>query len=388
MKRIQAFFLALILFVLTATIGHVYTKNRVKVDNTAFSTWTEEKKSLSLAGITENLNEESMPVFGSSEFQHGLDTIYHPASVFSATRFNPMLIGAGYYQSLSHAVTLAAIEPYMTTRKAVLILSPQWFRKAGVVDQAYASRFSETIYAAMLCNEKLSSETKDYIISRTEKLLAVDTKTLENVKLHEKVMLGETASPLENFQEYLWKLFLEEKDIFSISASEAAAGIRQGDGLPKEEVEPDWDALMQQAEEDGEKENTNELYIDDDSYKKLEPYLPLKKGMNSDAVKGYQTGPEFDDLRCFLQTCQELDIEPMLVMLPVNGYYYDYTEFPVSARQAYYEKIREIAAEYGAELTDLSDQEYTKYFFEDRVHIGKKGWVTVDEAIYSFYYED
>ena len=87
---------------------------------------------------------------------HGSDTAYHPAQVFAGSDFHPMLIGAGYYQSLSHATTLASIAEGMTVKKAALILSPQWFRKTGVVDQAYASRFSETHYAAAMANEDLN----------------------------------------------------------------------------------------------------------------------------------------------------------------------------------------------------------------------------------------
>ena len=131
-------------------------------------------------------------------------------------------------------------------------------------------------------------------------------------------------------------------------------------------------------------ENDNEFYIDNRSYKRLLPYLDIKKGMNADADRGYQTGPEFQDLACFLEVCRETGIKPLLIMVPVNGYYYDYTEFPRKARDAYYGKIREIAQEYGALLADLSGEEYTRYFFEDRVHLGKKGWLKAGKAIWEY----
>jgi D-alanine transfer protein len=385
----KAFLAAFLLFAVTVAGCHLYIQDRVAVDNPEFSTWSEESKGKSLAALTENMNEASFPVFGSSEFQHGTDTLYHPASLFAESRFNPMLIGAGYYQSLSHAVTLSAIEGSMTQRKAVLILSPQWFRKTGVVDQAYASRFSETLYAAMLSNEKLSDETKEYISERTHTLLeGTDDKTLEHVELHEKVLWKGEGNLLENAQEEIWNSFLKEKDLFSMSALLGVSGIKSGTGLTQEENAPDFEALLQQAEADGEQENQNQFYINDSSYERLESYLDAKKDMNKDAVNGYQKSPEYDDLRCFLQVCSELEITPMLVILPVNGYYYDFTGFPTSARKGYYEKVRAVAEEYGAEVADFSDQEYTQYFFEDRVHIGKKGWVMVCESLYQFYQEN
>ena len=127
--------------------------------------------------------------------------------------------------------------------------------------------------------------------------------------------------------------------------------------------------------------------MDEAAYKRLEPHLSKKEGMNSDAYKGYQTGPEYEDLECFLKVCQQLEIEPLIVIVPVNGYYYDFTGFPKEARQNYYEKVRTLAESYGARIADFSDQEYTKYFFEDRVHLGKKGWVMVDESLYNYYKE-
>lgn len=68
----------------------------------------------------ENMSENGYPIFGSSEFQHGKENFYHPSQVFSGTDFQPMLIGAGYYQSLSHAITLASIEDSMKVQKAAL----------------------------------------------------------------------------------------------------------------------------------------------------------------------------------------------------------------------------------------------------------------------------
>ncbi len=389
MRRVKAFLVALLLFAGTVLGCHFYIGNRVSVNNPQFSMWSEEEKGKSRAALTQNMNEACIPVFGSSEFQHGAGTPYHPDEVFAGNRFNPMLIGAGYYQCLSHAVTLAAIEESMSMRKAVLIVSPQWFRKTGVVDQAYTSRFSETLYAGMLENEKLSEETKEYISERTHKLIgSVDQKTLDHVDLHEKVLWKKEGNVLENLQETIWESFLYEKELFSISTKVTAAGIEKGDGLVSEDVAPDWEALLEQAVAAGEKENQNEFFMDAASYKLIQPYLDEKKDKDKDAVNGYQNSPEYDDLRCFLQVCRELEITPMLVILPVNGYYYDFTGFPKTAREGYYEKVLGVAAEYGAQVADFSGEEYTKYFFKDRVHIGKKGWVMVCESLYQFYQED
>ena len=97
---------------------------------------------------------------------------------------------------------------------------------------------------------------------------------------------------------------------------------------------------------------------------------------------------EYNDLRLFLDICEELDIEPMLVSVPVNGFYYDYTGLPQSERQQYYQNIREIASEYDVQLLDLSSQEYTPYFLHDIMHLGWKGWVYVIQGVHEFYQQD
>ena len=98
--------------------------------------------------------------------------------------------------------------------------------------------------------------------------------------------------------------------------------------------------------------------------------------------------PEYDDLRLFLQVAKELGIEIMLVSVPVNGYWYDYTGFPQEDRKQYYQNIRNIAEQNGVRLVDYSDREYEPYFLRDIMHLGWKGWAYLDEQIYQFYQAD
>ena len=99
---------------------------------------------------------------------------------------------------------------------------------------------------------------------------------------------------------------------------------------------------------------------------------------------GYSVSPEFDDFECFLKVCTELGVEPLIVISPVNGYWYDWIGFPADAREEYYSQVRDLTEKYGAKMADFSDREYEEYFMEDTVHVGWKGWVDVCEEIYRF----
>ena len=115
-------------------------------------------------------------------------------------------------------------------------------------------------------------------------------------------------------------------------------------------------------------------------------HMSEKKGADADAITGYGNSPEYDDLRIFLSVCRDLSITPMIVILPVNGYWYDFTEFPRKPVRITIGIIRELAAEFdGTVVADLSGEEHTKYFFEDSVHLAQKGVADqFDKALYQF----
>ena len=92
MKRLLAFFLALLL-ALTSAVGlHFLAESRIHVDSNAFASWSGDGKFQAREAILQNLTEDTILTFGSSEFQHGVKTPYHPAKVFQNTKFQMMLI--------------------------------------------------------------------------------------------------------------------------------------------------------------------------------------------------------------------------------------------------------------------------------------------------------
>ncbi|QAT43370.1 D-alanyl-lipoteichoic acid biosynthesis protein DltD [Aminipila luticellarii] len=389
MSKIKAFVMALLLFSFTVYGLHIYSVQAIALDNNAFSTWPNKAKFNSPEAIRANLNKHSIVVFGSSEFEHGQKTIYHPKAMFRDFEFNPMLIGAGYYQCLEHAITLAAVGDSVETKKVVLLLSPSWFRKEGVIDTAFASRFSEGSYIEMLQNGNLSPETKRYIENRTNHLLQVDPATLKRVHIYDRVLTEDKNSLMDGVSYRVYENYLREKDRQSVILQAKLFHLESDQNKGNEDKEIDWSAYMNRAEAQGEKENQNPFYMSPKGFTRAEYKLHGRAVPEKRKVRNcYTVSPEYDDFKCFLDICRQLHIEPLVVALPVNGYYYDYTGFPADTRTKYYENIRALTKEYGVQLIDLSNEEFTKYFFEDGIHLGGKGWVTVNEALYNFYDEN
>lgn len=410
MKKLTAFFLAVILAALSGVGIHLFCRERAARDPHGFAVWSNEKKFSSWEGLKENLDENVIPVFGSSEIQHGTDTEFHPNQVFADTEFQPLLIGAGYYQSLGHAITLASLGDSVKSKKAVLLLAPQWFRGHGVKAEAFASRFSEIQFIHMLENPRISPETRQYLIQRTEELLKKDPQTLERIRLY--TAGEEETGPWEKLCAGLYRAFLKEKDLCQTVLAEEMDGIplasgktsgkssgtaaeqtdrevsgEQAGALPEGNTEPDWSALERKAQEQGEKSEQNPFYMEPAAWEKKKRLIEKGKVKRDQVTDGYKSLEERGDLEAFLDVCREMEIEPLVVMLPVNGYWYDYTGYGMEAREKYYQRIRALLEERQVEYADLSGEEYTKYFFEDGIHPSGKGWTKINEILYRFYQE-
>lgn len=79
---------------------------------------------------------------------------------------DPIYVGKAGYQSLTHAITLGAVGSQAANKKAVLIVSPQWFKENGVKSTAFEAAFSEEEYIALL--EIRISVRKPKIISMAD----------------------------------------------------------------------------------------------------------------------------------------------------------------------------------------------------------------------------
>ncbi len=346
------------------------------------------------------LGEQTIPGLGSSELFAAEDVAAFPQYLFrnGQSDFNMILIGRGYMQSIHHAVNAGALEPYIKDKKAVLILSPQWFTKAHLAPETYASRFSEEAYAAFMKNPAISGPLKKRVAERMEALLTADPAQLERMQKVRRAVLEHTLNLAERVEMGLYSRFMDLKAVHTLAnALEPAgaakapdkAGAANSPGVEAQDAvkagELDFLALLPEAEAAGKRACTNNEYYIFDAYYDTYVRDALEKRKGGQAKDSYMDSPEYGDLRLFLEVCRETGIQPLIVSIPVNGKWYDWTGFPKEDREGYYQKIRDICEEYQVPLADFSGKEYEPYFLKDVMHLGWKGWVYVDEAVYRFY---
>lgn len=392
MRNIKAFLVALLIFCITVPMFHLGIKKELPGYELSYGTWINEAKFASTDGLDKMLaSSQSIPIFGSSELRHGQKSKFHANTIFKNADMEPVFIGQAGYQCLTHATTLGALGDNLKGRKVVLIVSEQWFKKKGVREDAFGAAFSEDNYIRFLENPTIRQETKEYVMARTERLTSSNEVMNERI-LRDNEWYGEKSEDaLSNAQAKFHALYVKEKAQTRLLSESMLFG--KGKNKSKEDTttnvvsDEDWADLYRAAEKKGGKiAGGNEFGMCNSAYTHSYQEV-VEKG----SVKrpGYTTNSvEFDDLECFLKICKDEKITPLIVMLPFNGYWYDFANYDSSKREAIYQKVLDISEKYGAECADLSGNEYAQYYFEDNSHLALKGLVDLNEHIYRFYQED
>lgn len=410
MKRLKAFAAALVIFLcITGGIRMMVMHSGVHSSSREFRYWYNPYKDKNAPALQKAIGKNTMVIFGSSELGHGRKSPYYIKNMFSEKALNAMLIGQPYSQDMNHATTLAAIAPYMKNRKVVLLLSPTWFMGKDTSPDNFSIRYSDSAYIAMLRNPDISPALKRSMARRTRYLLRKDNAALSRVKAYDAVYLNDSRDPFTRLKARYYKnhTMLQERAALLLAEqyrliTDPGTGAPGDPGLPGRSghagipgmksggpevtpgATPDWQALQDEALTRTERKINNPLMMQDKIWKtkfksKYRSSVKLHAGTET-TVSG-----EYGDLELFLQVCKAENIKPLLIIQPVNGFWYDHTGLKPKARDAYRAKIKDVASRYDAQVTDLSQYDYEPGVLTDAVHPWGKGWVILDEIIYNYY---
>lgn len=394
MRRIQAFFMALVLFVLFLAGFHLMM-NRIDLrGGDGFRFFYSDFRNKSLAALTDNMDEDTMPIFGSSELGTWTDEPYHISHMFTRQQVNSMTVGYPAVQSLQDAISLGAIAGKKSPKKVTLLASPTWFSGTGVTTAAFKQHFSDTAYLALLKNDRLSAETRQKIAGRAMELAEGDAGLATRVKLYNRAYAAENASGAERIAADLLAMNRGDQENFAAAvlklknAKKADKNIGPEDATVhsylKEDGSVDWERMKEQAIKDTASQSDNPLYVMNETWRKSYQ-KNYQAGDQVHKNEQWTSVREQEDFELFLQVAKELGIQTQVIILPVSGYWYDATGMPRANRDLVYQKIVKSAADYGAKCVDLSAHEYTPYFMADVYHPWSLGWTYISEAIYDFY---
>ncbi|HHX37256.1 MAG TPA: D-alanyl-lipoteichoic acid biosynthesis protein DltD [Clostridiaceae bacterium] len=395
MKRIISILVAFALFLVTVGYisHHQSDLTDVQLEIMRYDLSPAKQDNVEL--LAQLLDENSVLTMGSSE----LSTIgesTHPVQFYKDGQhdFDLVLLGQGYTQCLNQAISLAALAPYMDNKQVVLILSAQWFTEEHIDPGAFASVFRMNMYREMLRNPELSDDLKVQMVNRCHEILGEDDLA-ERLSIQEELYLSDSANILERTTETIRAPFFKfqrgyqarkrAKDVESDFDWEQYLLERPFDLAGQSATAISFEKRLEVAEAEGRASVTNNDFGIEDHYYNEYMKDTYDNRKDSEVDSRFTVSKEYEDLNLFLDVCAELNIEPMLVSVPVNGYWYDYTGFPIEEREGYYNNIVDICKQRSVQLLDLSAYEYTDYVLRDIMHLGWKGWVFIGYEIERFY---
>ena len=315
MKKISAFLVSIIVFVIVISIYNHRLNTKIEQNKDRLYYMVYDLKFNNIQAAEACLkNQNSILVLGSSELSSFDTKITNNGN----SNFNMYLIGRGYTQCLQSALTLGAIEEKTNIKKVVLILSPQWFEGTEPISsEIFASRFQNNTFNYFMKNDKISYETKQKVINILKQLESADEMELERIKQYESAYLKFNV---------IDKIYLDVSDSIN-NTRQNKKMIKVLDELEDEKhyenqtikfEDYNFQELLKDANERGMNACTNnELGIEDQYYN---TYLKDKMSDFKESRKdnNFSNEKEYEYLELFLQICKQLEIQPLIVNVPVN----------------------------------------------------------------------
>ncbi|MEG1256093.1 D-alanyl-lipoteichoic acid biosynthesis protein DltD [Clostridium sp.] len=333
-------------------------------------------------------NEDDLILLGSSELSSPVDQ--NPINIFpfKEANYDVSIFGRAYTQSLQHATMLSSTDNIKSDSKVALIVSLQWFTQgSGISGDNFSVNFSEHQFYKMFNNDKVSDETKMNYAKRINQLLK-ESREYGEEQIY--AYLYSKDNLLSNIALTLLKPYYKFKE-YTLEIKDKTQSYKELESLPdkteEKSKELNWEAEYAKAEKEGVAKVTNNDINVEDSYYDL--YLREKYPKFKDELIDIDlmASREFKDYELFLDTSKDLGVKPLIVLMPVNGLYYNHLGITEEKRDEFYNKLQELAEERGFSVANLQDKEYEKYYLTDVMHLGWKGWLKVNEEISKYFSE-
>lgn len=329
-------------------------------------------------------NADYIPVIGSSELSR-MDPL-HPSVMAEKYDWKnkPFLIGAPGTQSLTHFLSLQATGQHLTGKKAVVIISPQWFVPRGVKSEMFDFFYSPLQTSYFLVHAKDSAATR-YAAKRILDLTSDTTSgvmrdALKNKALGlplttvQKVYINNIKRPGLQHQDQLFsQLFIHGRE------KELAKGLKV---LPDEQ---DLQTLDQVATTLGRKATAgNPFGIQKKFYEqRILPNQVKLKGEQSNF--NYESSPEFSDFQLMLDFFAQHKMAVQFIIPPVNARWASYTGLSQDMLNNFSTKISyQLKSQGFNNIVDMTKDGNEDYFMQDTIHLGWRGWLKVDQHVQPF----
>jgi len=329
-----------------------------------------------------SLENNDLMLLGSSELNNPVPQ--NPVNLFpfNDSKYDISIFGSAHVQDLQHAIMLGGGDNYNNS-KVALVASLQWFwNKDGIGSEKFIPLFSDLQFYQFLNNPKISKENKTYLAKRVAALLK-DSDIYQEERVYAELFIGETFIDKVKYNCLLPYFKTKQK---LLETRDKIALLKEMKSLPdKSNVNTvksiDFKEQYKIAESQGMEKVSNNMFNASDEY--YNKYLKDKESSLKNAYKDIDIldSAEFEDFKFLLSVCKDLGIKPYIILMNVNGWYYDYTGILEEERTQFYNKLESIAKDNNFDVLNLQKHEYEKYYLTDVMHLGWKGWLNVSEEM-------
>ncbi|WP_412990034.1 D-alanyl-lipoteichoic acid biosynthesis protein DltD [Pediococcus siamensis] len=329
-------------------------------------------------------HQEYVPFFGSSEFSRF--DFAHPSVLASKyhRKYTPFLMGNPGTQSLTHYFQMQLITAQLKNRKAVFVISPQWFVKKGTRKDAFSFYYSPLQAITWLLTRQTNTKEDRYAAKRLLAMPAGKANHTIMVAL-QRIQKGEHLTQYERtYLTYQQRLLQHEDQLFSSLKMKNNRDrlVQSAQPLPSVYQPKKLDQLAVRV---GRRKTSNNRFEIDNRFYNQRLRKKIKKFKNLEENWRYTQSPEFSDFELVLNQFAALHTNVMFIIPPVNQKWADYTGLSQKMLRTFDRKIRyQLTSQGFTNICDLSRQGDVPYFMQDTIHLGWRGWLAADQALNPF----
>ncbi|BDR61219.1 D-alanyl-lipoteichoic acid biosynthesis protein DltD [Lactobacillus xylocopicola] len=327
--------------------------------------------------------EQYVPFYGSSELSR-MDPL-HPSVLAQKyhRNYRPFLLGGPGSQSLVHFLGMQGSAEELRDKKAVMIVSPQWFTKQGQNSAAFAQYYSPLQACNFLLGIKEDNLANRYAAKRFLTMPEVKGFIKQGMS---KIAAGEKLTGTQRFFIEGQRRMLNNEDKF-FSMFQLRDRIKKIDKKAKRlPAKYSVKALNRVASRQAARHtSSNEFGINDKFFKAKLNKKILAKVKGSQRHFNYTKSVEYSDFELVLDQFARQHTDVLFIIPPVNHKWAKYTGLSSKMYQEAVAKIKlQLASQGFNHVLDLSKRGGDKHFMEDTIHLGWRGWVAVDQAVKPF----
>ncbi|MBS9335298.1 D-alanyl-lipoteichoic acid biosynthesis protein DltD [Fructobacillus sp. M1-13] len=381
---LAAFALLAFVFLLPFSLTH-FSQKSLKESSVSFSSQLVKGEAVKNAAFADK-KVNYVPFFGSSELSR-IDSLHPSVLAENYHRdYQPFMLGKAGSDSLVHFLNMQEMQKTLKTKKAVYVVSPQWFTKTGS-DGGFDLFYSPLQVVDWMLNlgQNKPTKTDQFVASKV-----LDKGSVKNSpyysRLLKQVAAGDKLTSAELSTLRLKHRILSRQDAlftrFEKTSNYKNRVLKAAKPLPEHYSESALDRL---GYDEGKKNTSNNDFHIKNSFYTTRVMAEKKALKGAQKDYDYTQSVEYAYFQSVLDNFAKNHTDVMFVITPVNQRWAKYTGLNNTMYQESVAKIKyQLQSQGFNNIADLSRDGGEDYFMQDTIHVGWRGWLALDQYLNPF----